>query len=202
MRNKRQAILILLIITTLLLTNACRFTTSQSARTFGIFRVLDDDKTVEMDGDITTASLSDFQQLLNKYPDIKRINIVNCDGSLDDEANLKLSKLVHDKAISTHVLDDGVIASGGVDFFLSGVKRTIGKNVKIGVHSWSGETEVATDFPKGHKNHLPYIEYYKSIGFTQKEAEDFYYFTINIAPANGIHYMSEEEMATYKIIVE
>ncbi len=49
-----------------------------------------------------------------------------------------------------------MIASGGVDFFLTGNKRSIGKNVKIGVHLWSGENEVATDFEKGHEYHLEY----------------------------------------------
>ncbi len=188
---------ILLIIFTLVITVSCG-----DNRKFGIFNVLEDNVTVEMDGDITTASLNDFKNLLAQYPDIKLINIVNCDGSLDDEANLTLSKIVHDKAINTHVLDNGVIASGGVDFFLSGAKRTIGKNVKIGVHAWSGENEVATDFPKGHKNHLPYINYYKSIGFTQKEAEDFYYFTIYSAPAKDVHYMTEEEINKYKVITK
>ncbi len=99
-------------------------------------------------------------------------------------------------------MDNAEIASGGVDFFLAGVKRTRGKNTKIGVHSWGGDGESATDYPRGHANHLPYIKYYVLIGFTQKQAEDFYYFTIYAAPANGIHWMTEAEIKKYNMITE
>ncbi len=173
--------------------------TQDTNRKFGIFKVLRDNRTIEMDGEIKSISLDNFNKLIKAFPNINQINIKNCPGSLDDTANLKLSHKVHKKGISTHLMDNGEIASGGVDFFLAGVKRTKGKNTKIGVHSWSGENETATDFPKGHKYHLPYIEYYKSIGFTQKQAEDFYYFTINSASAKGIHWMSEEEIKKYHI---
>ncbi len=200
MKTSKKLIVICLIAFTIILAVACSSSNSSANRKSGIFKVLEDDTTVEMDGDITTSSLDDFKKLLNEFPKIKQITIINCGGSLDDEANLKLSKLVHDKKIGTHVADNGMIASGGVDFFLAGVKRTIGKNVQIGVHSWSGEKEVATDFPKGHENHLEYINYYKSIGLTQKQAEDFYYFTIYSAPADGIHIMTEKEIETYNMI--
>ncbi len=160
-------------------------------RQFGIFKVLEDNKTVEMDGDIRTKTLKDFNELQETYPNIKTITIKNCGGSLDDTANLKMSLKVHQSGINIHLMDNAEIASGGVDFFLAGVKRTRGKNTKIGVHAWGGDGDSATDYPKGHANHLPYIKYYVSIGFTQKQAEDFYYFTIYAAPANGIHWMTE-----------
>ncbi len=146
------------------------------SRKFGIFTVLADNHTVEMKGEIKSKSLKNFKDLLEVYPDINKINIKECGGSLDDEANLKLSRIVHKKGINTHLMDNGEIASGGVDFFLAGIKRTKGKNTKIGVHSWSGDNgEMASNYPVGHANHLPYIKYYVSIGFTQQQAEDFYY---------------------------
>ncbi len=196
----KKIILIALIV--VVLTVSCARDEPENKKEFGIFIVLDDNSTVKMDGDISSTSLSDFKKLEKEFPNVKTINIVNCDGSLDDETNLKLSKLIHDKGINTHVLDNGVIASGGVDFFLAGHKRTIGENVKIGVHSWSGSGETATDYPKGSEEHMPYINYYKSVGFTQTEAEDFYYFTINSATADGIHYMTEGEIQKYKVITE
>ncbi|PIE77473.1 MAG: hypothetical protein CSA15_12785, partial [Candidatus Delongbacteria bacterium] len=131
-------------------------------RQFGIFKVLEDNKTVEMDGDIRTKTLKDFNELQETYPKIKTINIKNCGGSLDDTANLKMSLKVHQSGINMHLMDNAKIASGGVDFFLAGVKRTRGKNTKIGVHAWGGDGDSATDYPKGHANHLPYIKYYVS----------------------------------------
>ncbi len=171
-----------------------------SKRQFGIFTVQADNKTVVMDGDIKTKTLTNFNKLQEKYPNITTINIKNCGGSLDDTANLKLSHKVHQSGINIHLMDNAEIASGGVDFFLAGIKRTRGNKTKIGVHSWGGDGESATDYPKGHKYHLPYIKYYKSVGMSQQQAEDFYYFTIYSAPANGIHWMTEAEIKKYQMI--
>ncbi len=168
--------------------------------TFGIFKILEDNITIEMNGTINSSSLVNFNKLHAKYPNVKTINIKNCDGSSDDEVNLKLSKKVHDLNISIHLLDNAEIASGGVDFFLAGIKRTRANNTRIGVHSWAGNNATATDFPVGHSNHLPYINYYKSIGFIDVDAKAFYYFTINAAPASSIHWMTEEEILKYKIL--
>ena len=174
-------------------------------REYGIFKVLKDNQTVQMDGVINSNSLKDFTKLIAVFPKINKIDIRECEGSEDDETNLKLSKIVHEKGINTHLKDNGLIASGGVDFFLAGVKRTKGENVKIGVHSWggtddSGKKVTATDFPVGHEYHLEYINYYISIGLTAKDAELFYYFTINAASADDIYWMTEEEIGHYSVV--
>ncbi len=172
-----------------------------NTRTQGIFTVLSGDTTIEMNGVIGSTSLNDFNTLFTAFPDINLITIKMCDGSEDDDTNLVLSARVHQLNISTHLMNDGLIASGGVDFFLAGVERTKGTNTQIGVHSWSdGGSVQATDFPVGHANHLPYINYYVSVGFTQQAAEDFYYFTINAAPAEDIHWMTDIEIETYHIV--
>ncbi len=174
---------------------------------FGIFKVLDGEKGIEMNGVINSKSLTNFEALNKAYPNVKKITIKECDGSEDDETNLKLSLKVHKLGFSIHIQNGGLVASGGTDFFLAGTKRTIGEEVRIGVHSWGGQnddgTEVtATDFPNGHEYHLPYIEYYKNIGFTQEESENFYYYTINAASANDIHWMTSEEIETYNMLTE
>jgi hypothetical protein len=173
---------------------------NSSSNQFGIFTVLSDSVTIEMDGTINRNSLENFNELVDNYPNVNQINIVNCDGSSDDEVNLQLSLKVHQMQINTHILDNGIIASGGTDFFLAGKDRTKGANTQIGVHSWSDGNNEATDFPNGHEFHLPYINYYQSIGFTQQQAEDFYYFTINAAPAESIHWMTTEEISQYGIL--
>lgn len=166
---------------------------------FGIFRVIDDN-TVEMNGDITSSTLNDFNSLIENYPNIETINLNQAPGSADDETNLLVSKRVYDLGIATHIVDNGEIASGAVDFFLAGVRRTKGENTKIGVHSWSNGSQEATDFPVGHEEHQLYIDYYVSVGFTQQEAEDFYYFTINAAPSADIHWMTEAEIEQYNVL--
>ena len=166
---------------------------------FGIFTAIDDN-TIEMDGEIDRSTLNDFNRLIENYPNIKTINMKEVPGSLDDETNLQVALKVHELNISTHLLDNGLIASGGVDFFLAGTTRTKGENTMIGVHSWSDGSNDATAFPVGHEYHQPYINFYKNVGFSQDDAEAFYYFTINAAPADDIHYMTVDEIEQYKIL--
>lgn len=173
--------------------------TSELKSKFGIFTVIDEN-TVEMDGVINSSTLNDFNELIDSYPDVDLIEIIEVPGSDDDEVNLQVAQLIYSLEIDTHLLDDGLIASGGVDFFLAGEVRTKGRNTKIGVHSWNDGERDATDFPRGHANHKPYIDYYKSIGFSQAESEAFYYFTINAATSESIHYMTEKEIKQYHIL--
>ncbi len=185
---------------------SCSDDESVSETQFGIFEVIDD-TTIELDGVINGSSLNNFNELIDSYPNINTINIVNCDGSEDDETNLQLSALVHQRGTDIHILDNGIIASGGTDFFLAGTRRTKGSNTRIGVHSWAGEDDdgnlvSATDFPVGHEYHQPYIDYYMSVGFTQQQAEDFYYFTINAASADDIHWMTDQEIEQYGLLTQ
>lgn len=168
---------------------------------FGIFKVTNA-TTVEMNGEIGDNTLTDFNRLIENYPNINLINMNQVPGSSNDEVNLQVSKRVFDLNIATHLLDNGEIASGGVDFFIAGVKRTKGTNTKIGVHSWSDGSNDATAFPVAHANHLPYINYYVSVGFTQQQAENFYYFTINAAPASDIYWMTDAEITQYELLKE
>ncbi len=171
-------------------------------RQFGIFEVMEDDVTVIMDGVITTNSLDDFIALDDAFPDVNLINIRECEGSLDDEINLEMSLRVHQAGINTHLLENATIQSGGVDFFLAGIKRTTDANTGIGVHSWADAVSMATDYPEGHEEHQAYIDYFMAIGFSQAEAEDFYYFTIYAASADDIHWMTEAEIEQYGMFTE
>ena len=170
------------------------------SRQFSIFKVLEGDTIIEMNGTIGKTSLSDFNKLNNAFANVNTIYIRNCDGSSDDDVNLELSEKVHKKRINIHLMDNAEIASGGVDFFIAGTQRTRGLNTYIGVHSWSRLFKTATDFPRGHKYHLPYIDYYVMVGFSQEQAEDFYYFTIYAADANSIHWMTEDEISKHNLI--
>jgi hypothetical protein len=168
-----------------------------------IFSVSKNKKAIILNGVINSSALDEFKALANKNSKIRRIQIVNCEGSINDEVNLKLAKYIYENKYDIHLLDNGVIASGGTDLFLAGRKRSIGTHTKIGVHSWAGRNDItATDFPVGHDNHLPYINYYVSVEFTQQQAENFYYFTINAAPADSIHWMTDAEITQYNLTTE
>ena len=188
-----------LFLSVLLLFQACGDTEPMLRTQFGIFKVLNE-TTLEMDGEIADGALDDFNALIEQYPDVKTIQIKEVPGSSNDDINLPLSKKVHDRRMAIHLNDNGMIASGGVDFFLAGTTRTKGSNTQIGVHSWGNGTIEATDFPRGHANHQRYIDYYQYVGFTLANAEAFYYFTIDAAPAADIHWMTDAEIAQYGLL--
>jgi hypothetical protein len=102
---------------------------STSNRNFDIYKVLEDDTTKEMHGTNGLLSLTNFNSLTTTFTNVSKINIKNCDGSSDDSVNLQLSLKVHQKK-NIHLMENGEIASGGVDFFLSGVQRIKGTNTK------------------------------------------------------------------------
>lgn len=174
---------------------------TKTQKQFGIFEVQTDNLTVHMNGEIDSNIINSFKQLRSAFPDAKRIVMLNCPGSTDDWANLEVSKQMHNLGYHFHLTATSKIASGAVDMYVGGIKRTREIGSQIGVHSWGndpGEPE-ATSYPPGHQVHLQYINYYVSVGFTQREAEEFYYFTINVAPAESIHWMTETEISQFKI---
>lgn len=170
---------------------------------FDIFEVQADNKTVLMKGEIKSSTLGDFKHMLEGHPNIKTIKMVEVPGSNDDETNFKVGKLLREKGINTHIVDKGWIASGGVDFFLAGVKRTKEGTVKLGVHSWSdGDGKQAIDFPENSSEHRPNIQYYEDLGYSKEWSRDFYFFTIKAADADDVHWMSKEEIEKYKMFTE
>jgi len=139
------------------------------------------------------------QNLISNNPAVTTIVLLDSGGSEDDEANLEASQLIHNAGYKMYIPSNGLIASGAVDMFLVGVIRVVDIGAQVGVHSWSDGSNNATNFPIGHAYHLPYINYYISMGYSQQVAEDFYYFTINAAAASSIYWMTESEKDLYNI---
>ena len=91
--------------------------------------------------------------------------------------------------VSFSVSGDGMVALGGTDFFLAGVKRTAEPGAMIGVHSWSGLIVEGAKVPKNDPEHQKYLLYYKAMGIPA----EFYWYTLRAAPSGGMHWMSVEE---------
>lgn len=155
--------------------------------------------TAYMSGVIDSTTPKVLKDLLEGNPKIDTIVMVDVEGSIDDESNIKASYYLHDNKINTHVPQDGVIASGGVDFFLAGNIRTIESGAKLGVHSWAdNDGTTGNQLSKDHPNHDMYLQYYKYIGIPK----EFYWFTLNAAPAEQIYYMTENEMQKYGVLTD
>ena len=120
----------------------------------------------------------------------------NVEGSVDDEANLNAAKLVRAKGLNTLIPSDGIVASGGTDFFLAGTKRTVEDGAKIGVHSWAGAgIDNAAMLPKSHPEHQKYLQYYEEMGI----ASEFYWYTLVSASSDDIHWMTPMEQKKYQL---
>ncbi len=163
-----------------------------------------DGSSLLMNGVIDCSTPSRLQTALDNHA-VTEVVLQNVPGSMDDESNLKAARMLRNRgSINTRVSDNGAIASGGVDFFIAGVERSVGKNAIVAVHSWqdgSGEQGI-TLYNKDPDNeaHQTYIQYYQDMGLSAENATNFYVFTLESAPAEGTHCMSADELKRYTIV--
>ena len=149
-----------------------------------------------MKGVIYSGSYDDLTKILNNYPTVTTLVMEEVPGSIDDVINLKVSKEIRKKGINTYIPEDGWVASGGTDMFLAGKQRHIATSARLGVHSWADFEKTAIDYPKDDPAHIIYLDYYEDMGIPS----DFYWYTLEAAPADDIHWMTPIEINTYKVI--
>jgi hypothetical protein len=147
-------------------------------------------------GEIFTTFDDRVVELKANHPNVHTIILVWCPGSNDDEEAIKGTTRLHHLGYSTCVPSDGYTASGGTDFFLSGVNRYATPGAKIGIHSWSDDdgTE-ANQLPTNSPEHDMYLEYFDDICIPR----DFYWEIIQY-DANGMHYLSENELQSFPFL--
>lgn len=156
------------------------------------------DTVAKMYGVIGSSSLTTFNQLRTQHPDVNEILMVNVPGSEDDETNVQVGRALKAAGLNTRLESNGMIASGGVDYFLAGTQRVVMQGAQIGVHSWAdGSSTQGSDLPTTDPQHNLYLDYYRDIGFPN--FEQFYFFTLNAAPSSSVHYMTNEEITRFAI---
>jgi hypothetical protein len=158
-------------------------------------------ETAYMYGVIDHTTPGVVQALIDENPDVRRIVMVDVPGSDDDPANLAASRTVREHGLMTVVPTNGVIASGGVDFFTAGKIRIVEPCGKLGVHSWhedgpDGDIILGNEVPRSHEIHTMFLEFYRQMEIP----EDFYWFTLEAAPPQRIHWMTDEEILQYGLV--
>ena len=151
-----------------------------------------------MKGVIYAGTLKDIRRAFNQHKEITTLVMEAVPGSMDDETNLLASREIRKRGINTYIPDKGWVASGGTDMFLAGKNRSVHTTARLGVHSWRGEEKTALEYPKNHKEHQKYLQYYKEMNIPG----DFYWYTLQAAPADSIHWMTSDEIRQYKVITE
>lgn len=136
---------------------------------------------------------------IQNNPEVKTLVLLNVPGSADDVSNLKVARKVRAAGLTTLIPADGMVASGGTDLFLAGAERKIEEGACLGVHSWAGGTifslKQGNDFPKDDPEHQKYLTYYTEMGIPT----DFYWYTLDAADAENMHWMTDAEIQRYRL---
>ena len=144
-----------------------------------------------------TRSPGQFTAMLRAYPGIRTLEMLDCPGTDDDRANLRLGLMLRDKGIATHVPRGGSVRSGAVELFLAGARRQADPGSEFAVHSWRDEFGLE---PKDYAAEAPenrvYIDYYTMLGMSEQEARAFYAMTNSVRSADA-KWMSPEEMGEW-----
>lgn len=171
-------------------------TLGQAKAVYGPFAVIDA-TTVRMAGDVDSATPRQFAAMLAAYPTLKRIEMVDCPGSLDEAANLILARAIRRAGMETVVPKGGSVRSGAVELWMAGVRRSAAPDAEFGVHSWADEYgREARDYAANDPVHAEYLSYYREMGLDDARARAFYAMT-NQTPFNDVTYLTRDDMARY-----
>lgn len=150
-------------------------------------------------GVVDGGSRDQVYDALKDAPNVRVVVLTNVPGSADDEGNLELGRMLRGAGMTTYLPAQALVASGGTDLFLSGVQRIVERGATVGVHSWAdSDGTFGGELPRDNRAHQTYLEYYREMGIP----EDFYWFTLQAAPPEGMHWMTEAELKDYAIYTE
>lgn len=168
----------------------------QGVARFGPFRVLDGSRAALVD--VTDArSPAQFDAMLRAFPGISLIEMIDCPGTEDDRANLKLGRMIHARQITTYVPQGGSVRSGGVELFLAGKQRIADPGAEFAVHSWSDEDgREAKDYPADAPENRAYLDYYAEMGMSVPQAKAFYAMT-NSVPFDDARWLTAQDMSKW-----
>ena len=161
--------------------------------TYGPFRVVDGTRAALL-GITDHRSPQQFAAMLRDYPGLATLELVECPGTFDDLANLRLGRMIRAAGIATHVPRHGSVRSGAVELFIAGAGRRIEDGARFAVHAWMDESGMeATDYASAAPEHRKYLAYYREMGMAAEKAEAFYWMT-NSVPFEQARWLDAAEM--------
>jgi hypothetical protein len=166
---------------------------------YGPFLVLDGSRAALVD--VTdSASPAQFAAMLLAHPGIAVLEMIECPGTEDDRANLKLGRMIRAKGLTTHVPAGGSVRSGGVELFLAGKQRIADPGAEFAVHAWADEDgrepgDYATEAPENRA----YLDYYVEMGMPEPQARAFYAMT-NSVPNADAKWLTAADMGKWVVL--
>ena len=163
---------------------------------FGPFRVLDAGRAALVDATDTTTPRQ-FAQMLIAFPALRTIEMVECPGTSDDTANMRLGRMIRRAGLDTYVPEGGSVRSGAVELFLAGTRRLAESGAQFAVHSWQDSDGFEPrDVAENDPVNLAYLAYYREMGLSEGQATAFYAMT-NAVPHDEARWLSKDEFARY-----
>ena len=163
---------------------------------FGPFRVLDSGRAALV-GATDAATPRAFARMLIAFPGLRTIEMVECPGTSDDTANLRLGRMIRRAGLDTYVPEGGSVRSGAVELFLAGKRRHAERSAQFAVHSWQDSDGMEpSDVAANDPVNLAYLAYYREMGLSEGQAKAFYAMT-NAVPHDEALWLSKDEFARY-----
>jgi hypothetical protein len=168
----------------------------QGVARYGPFRVIDGTRAALVD--VTDErSPGHFTAMMRAWPGISMLDMIECPGTEDDRANLRLGMMIRARGLTTHVPAGGSVRSGAVELFLAGTRRIAKPGAEFAVHSWSDEFGLEPkDYPANAPENRAYIDYYRAMGMAEPEARAFYAMT-NSVPHEDARWLDAQEMSRW-----
>ncbi|QUM81798.1 hypothetical protein HWV01_16650 [Moritella sp. 5] len=172
---------------------------NESLRTAGNSKLVINGTKATLSGTLGTSTYIQIQDMINTTS-VDTLILSDISGSINDAINMHTGRLIRKAGLTTLIPKDGNVNSGGVDLFAAGVERVYQNGGKVGVHSWccTADGKDAGQLSKDDKAHGAQLTYFREM-LGAKKGPEFYFFTINAAPANKIHLMSVAEMVKYTL---
>lgn len=147
---------------------------------YGPFRVIDGAR-AQLVAVTDSGTPAHFAAMLRDHPSLATLEMVECPGTEDDQANLRLGRMIRAAGLETHVPRGGSVRSGAVELFLAGAARRIDDGAEFAVHSWIDDHgREAGDYAANAPEHRAYLAYYREMGMDEPQARAFYAMTNSV----------------------
>lgn len=163
---------------------------------YGPFRVLGRTRAALV-GVTDARSPAHFAAMMSAFPQIALLEMVDCPGTEDDRANLRLGRMIRAAGIATYVPAGGSVRSGGVELFLAGSERRADPGAEFAVHAWiDDEGREATNYAAHAPENAKYLAYYRQMGMSEAEARAFYAMTNSVSHDEAL-WLTGRDMARW-----
>lgn len=137
-----------------------------------------------MRGEVIGRTAGAFADVLEQNPQIRTVVLQDMRGDHDSAAVRAIGFAIRAGGLNTALQSDSVVQGAAVELFLSGVQRSMVEGAQIGLVARAADSA-------SRQYHIDMLG-----------AAQFYGFSLQTVASNGIHLMTEDEIARYGLLTE